>query len=244
MAQIGRDDLPDIPAAIITPLERQFPDLSAAAPDGLLAWGGNLEPPTLIAAYRRGIFPWFNRGDPILWWSPDPRCILIPAEFRLSTRSARKIRSLNFTFSLDAAFEEVIDGCSRAGRSDTWITDEMRHAYLRLHCLGVAHSVETWQAGELAGGLYGLALGRAFFGESMFHRCPEASRAALARLVAQLRDWDFQLIDCQQATPHMLRMGARLVPRGEFMNLLGAALSCANPCASNWQAGRQEISLQ
>jgi leucyl/phenylalanyl-tRNA--protein transferase len=203
-----------------------FPDPCAAEPDGLLAAGGDLSPPRLLEAYRCGIFPWFSVGNAPLWWSPDPRCILLPEEFRLPRSMKRALRDRPFDYSFDTAFAEVIRACAgpRREQADTWLTSEMIAAYERMHRLGSAHSVEAWREGRLAGGLYGLALGGAFFGESMFYRDPDASKAALVFLVGELAKNGFSLVDCQQTTPHMLRFGAKEVSRAEFTARLDAAL--------------------
>lgn len=208
-------------------LAAQFPPPGAARADGLLCAGGDLRPERLLAAYSRGIFPWYEEGLPILWWSPDPRCVLQPESFHLPSRSARALRRRPFELTLDAAFSQVIRACAgpRATGSGTWLTPEMIAAYERLHALGYAHSVEAWQDGSLAGGLYGVALGRAFFGESMFHRVSEASRAALAGLVALLRLRGAELLDCQQQTPHIMRMGGVMLPRASFLERLARALA-------------------
>ena len=203
-----------------------FPDPLDAEPDGLLAVGGDLSPHRLVAAYCLGLFPWYHEDTPPLWWTPNPRCILLPEEFHLSRSLARTMKSGRFSFSFDKAFTEVIQNCAapRGDYEGTWILPEVVTAYTRLHKLGVAHSVEAWQGGELAGGLYGVALGSVFFGESMFFRKPDASKAAFAYLVTQLREHGFTLIDCQQVTSHLLRFGARPVPRSDFMERLDKAL--------------------
>lgn len=215
--------------AIFSRLAARFPDPATGAADAPLCMGGDLEPIRLLAAYSRGIFPWFGPGLPLLWWSPDPRCVLLPADFHLPRRSARTLRAAPFSLTLDAAFGRVIGACAapRAGADGTWITPQMAAAYERLHALGYAHSVEAWRGERLVGGLYGVALGGAFFGESMFHTEPEASRAALAALVGLLRRRGVSLLDCQQATPHMERMGARLMPRRAFLRELATALGPA-----------------
>ena len=216
--------------AIFSRLAARFPDPARGPADAPLCMGGDLEPIRLLAAYSRGIFPWFGPGLPLLWWSPDPRCVLLPEEFHLPRRSARTLRVSPFTLTLDAAFGRVISACAapRAGADGTWITPQMAAAYERLHALGYAHSVEAWRGEELVGGLYGVALGGAFFGESMFHTEPEASRAALAGLVGLLKHRGVRLLDCQQATPHMERMGARLLPRSVFLRELTEALGPAS----------------
>ncbi len=208
-----------------------FPDPSEAEPDGLLAVGGDLQPWRMIAAYESGIFPWYSQESPILWWSPDPRCVLFPEELHVSRSMARIMRRQEFELSFDLAFESVIEGCA-SGRQDhrgAWLVPEMIEAYTRLHHLGLAHSVEAWRNGELVGGIYGLALGRVFFGESMFHKCPNASKAALVFLVENLRDMGFELIDCQQETAHLARFGARGIPRSEFIKLLKKGLEFPAP---------------
>ncbi len=203
-----------------------FPPVEQAEPDGLLAVGGDLSPERLLHAYSKGIFPWYGPGSPILWWSPDPRLVLFPEELHVS-RSLRKVlRREPFQVSFDRAFPEVIGYCAAASRPDgpgTWLVPDMQRAYNLLHEVGLAHSVEVWESGELVGGLYGVALGRVFFGESMFHLRPNASKVALVHLVQRLRRWDFQLLDCQQTTAHMQRFGAREIRRWEFMTILEEA---------------------
>lgn len=204
-----------------------FPDPFDAEPDGLLAVGGSLDPARLVAAYCAGIFPWYQDDCPPLWWSPDPRCILLPEEFHMPRSLARTLKAGVFSFTFDQAFSQVLEGCAglRREQSGTWLIPEMREAYVRLYDLGLAHSVEAWHNGQLAGGLYGVALGKVFFGESMFFRYPDASKAAFAYLVARLREASFSLIDCQQETANLLRFGARSVPRLEFMKRLGKAVA-------------------
>ncbi|MEO8444186.1 MAG: leucyl/phenylalanyl-tRNA--protein transferase [Gammaproteobacteria bacterium] len=202
-----------------------FPDAerAAAEPDGLLAVGGDLSPERLLAAYHRGIFPWYEAGQPILWWSPNPRAVLIPSKLRISRSLRRTVRSDRFRVSVDQAFAAVLDGCAAARATPgTWITAEMRAAYLRLHELGYAHSVETWHGSELVGGLYGLALGQLFFGESMFSRATDASKVALVRLVRLAEDRDLRLIDCQVANPHLASLGSELMPRTAFLDVVRA----------------------
>src|SRR6266545_3923830 len=204
-----------------------FPPPELADESGLLAVGGDLTPERLLLAYSLGIFPWYGERLPILWHSPDPRMVL-EAEKLLLSRSLRKeLRRGRYQVRLDTAFEEVIRGCAetpRPGQDGTWLTDEMVEAYLRLHRLGYAHSAEAWRGDELAGGLYGVSLGGAFFGESMFARAPDASKAAFAVLVGQLARWNIRLIDCQVHTEHMARFGAELWPRAIFLRALTAAL--------------------
>ena len=208
-----------------------FPAVETALrePNGLLAAGGDLSPARLLDAYCRGIFPWFSPRDPILWWSPDPRMVLIPAEFKLSRSLARVIRNGGFEMRFDTAFESVMRACAapRAGQHGTWIQEDMIAAYCTLQELGYAHSVETWREGELVGGLYGIAIGRMFYGESMFSRKANASKVALAHLARQLERWDFELIDCQMNTPHLASLGAREIPRAEFVGRLQELVNCA-----------------
>jgi leucyl/phenylalanyl-tRNA--protein transferase len=201
--------------------ESCFPpvDTALAHPNGLLAKGGDLSLPRLLDAYRHGIFPWFNPGEPILWWSPDPRMVLVPDEIRVGRSLARRLRNAGFETRVDTAFVEVMRGCAepRQGEVGTWISPVMIAAYSRLFEAGFAHSVETWHDGRLVGGLYGVAIGRMFYGESMFSRMPDASKVALVRLAQQLHAWGFGLIDCQMETPHLARMGARPIPRAAFV---------------------------
>jgi len=206
----------------------EFPPtrLALKDPSGLLAIGGDLSPEWLLAAYRRGIFPWYSDDQPILWWSPSPRCVVFPDQFRIG-RSLRKVlRRGAFKVTFDRAFARVIEVCrkSRANTEGTWITTEMRDAYLEMHHLGHAHSVEVWREDRLVGGLYGLALGRIFFGESMFHRETDASKVAFVHLVRQLELWGCPLIDCQVGNPHLTSLGAVEVPRGDFERLLAAGI--------------------
>lgn len=203
-----------------------FPDPFDAEPDGLLAVGGELSPHRLIAGYCIGVFPWYHDDLPRMWWTPDPRCILLPEEFHLSRSLGRLMRAGRFAYSFDRAFAEVVQGCAgpRGDYEGTWLVPEMIEAYTNLHRLGLAHSVEAWEDGELAGGLYGVALGGVFFGESMFFTKANASKAAFAHLVPELARAGFTLIDCQQVTDNMVRFGARPVPREEFMARLARAL--------------------
>ena len=201
-----------------------FPSLEQALlePNGLLAAGGSLTPARLLDAYRHGIFPWFNSADPILWWSPDPRMVLFPDKFKISHSLRKTLHNQVYEVRTDTAFEEVMRACAapREGQDGTWIHDEMIAAYTALHRLGYAHSVETWEDGELIGGLYGMSIGRMFYGESMFSRRSDASKVALAHLAAQLRRWNFGMIDCQMNTPHLASLGAREIPRTEFVQRL------------------------
>ena len=187
-------------------------------PNGLLAAGGDLSPERLIDAYRRSIFPWYGEGDPILWWSPDPRLVLFPGELKISRSLGKSIRKGNYEFRLDSAFEEVVKRCAepRTMGAGTWISPQIIEAYCRLHQLGLAHSAETWIENELAGGLYGVSMGKVFFGESMFSRKTDASKIAFVHLVHQLERWGFRMIDCQVKTPHLVSLGAREITREEF----------------------------
>ena len=201
-------------APVFPPLEKAL-----AEPNGLLAAGGDLDPQRILAAYRRGIFPWYSAGEPILWWSPDPRMVLFPAELKISGSLAKTLRNANYEVQLDTAFDDVIHACAvkpRDGQPGTWITVEMQQAYRALHRLGYAHSVETWIGGKLAGGLYGIALGQAFYGESMFSHVRDASKIALAHLCAHLKRRGFGIIDCQMETAHLASLGARPIPRRDF----------------------------
>lgn len=201
-----------------------FPDISNALqePNGLLAVGGDLSVERLLAAYQQGIFPWFERGQPILWWSPDPRMVLFPAELHLSRSLRRTLRKQPFTVSANRDFAGVIRGCAapRDYTSETWITPAMQDAYLRLHDSGFAHSVEVREGDDLVGGLYGLDIGGVFFGESMFSRRDEASKIAFVYLVKHLQAWDYRLIDCQVSSEHLAGFGAREIDRNAFRLLL------------------------
>jgi leucyl/phenylalanyl-tRNA--protein transferase len=206
-----------------------FPPVEEALrdPNGLLAAGGDLSTPRLLQAYERGIFPWFGDGDPVLWWSPDPRMVLATDEMRV-TRSLRKtIRAGRFRITADTAFPSVMAACAepRPDQDGTWITSDVFDAYCTLASLGVAHSIEAWEGTTLVGGLYGVALGRMFFGESMFARRSDASKVALAHLVRQLRRWGFPLIDCQMSTSHLASLGARTVSRAEFLTVVRRCVS-------------------
>lgn len=217
-----------------------FPPVEEALrePNGLLAAGGDLAPPRLLDAYARGIFPWFGDGDPLLWWSPDPRMVLWLGELHISRSLRRTLRSGRYRVTLDQAFAAVVAGCAepREEEGGTWITPEMVEAYGTLAALGHAHSVEVWSRdGALAGGLYGVALGRMFFGESMFSRRPDASKVALASLAAQLEGWGFELLDCQMSTAHLASLGAREIPRAEFLRHL-RRLVALPPVPSPWTA--------
>lgn len=209
--------------------EIRFPHPSLADKDGLLAIGGDLSAERLLQAYANGIFPWFDEGSPILWWSPDPRMILVPSEFKRSKSLLQTIRRGTMEIRFDHDFPGVIAACAIAGNREeegTWITRDMQEAYIKLHELGYAHSVETYLDGKLAGGLYGISLGKAFFGESMFFRERDASKVALAALVDRALEWGFHFIDAQQRTEHLRSLGARPVQRKTFLELLGTAVIC------------------
>jgi leucyl/phenylalanyl-tRNA--protein transferase len=198
-----------------------FPPVEQALrdPNGLLAAGADLSPERLLDAYRHGVFPWFNQGEPILWWSPDPRMVLLPGELKVSRSLMKRLRRRQFEVRADSAFAEVLRACAapRAAQSGTWITPKMQRAYLRMHELGYAHSVESWQDGTLLGGLYGMAIGRAFYGESMFSSRTDASKVALAHLVRYLESRGFRVLDCQMSTTHLASLGAREISRSEFV---------------------------
>ncbi|HEY3306182.1 MAG TPA: leucyl/phenylalanyl-tRNA--protein transferase [Candidatus Binatia bacterium] len=207
--------------------ELLFPPPDHAEPDGLLAVGGDLSSERLLLAYRLGIFPWYGEGLPILWWSPDPRLIMEPRDFHASRRLRRTLRQGRFQVTFDRSFASVILACASVPRRDqdgTWITSEMQQAYIRLHELGYAHSVESWLEGNLVGGIYGVSLGKCFFGESMFSRETNASKAAMAMLVRHLSSWGFHMLDAQVTTRHLLNLGAKEVPRKVFLEKLRAAL--------------------
>lgn len=213
-----------------------FPPLERALgePSGLLCAGGDLSPARILDAYRHGIFPWFSPGEPILWWSPDPRMVLVPGEFRISRSLRRTLRAGRYEVRLDNAFPSVIRACAetpRDGQPGTWITREMQQAYRRLHELGYAHSVETWMNGKLAGGLYGLAIGGMFYGESMFAHVTDASKIAAAHLARFLEAHGFGMIDCQMNTPHLASLGAREIPRHDFIARLRELTATDRPAA-------------
>jgi leucyl/phenylalanyl-tRNA---protein transferase len=208
---------PDDPADRFPPVARALAD-----PPGLLAMGGDLSIPRLLAGYARGIFPWYSSGQPILWWSPDPRAVLIPAELKISRSLAKRVRVGSYMTFTDRDFAATIAACAapRANSAETWITAEMRAAYQALHEAGYAHSIETWCGDELIGGLYGVQLGGVFFGESMFSRRTDASKVALVRLALECQQRSVAVIDCQMATRHLASLGARTLPRGQFLELL------------------------
>lgn len=215
-----------------------FPPIRRALrePNGLLAAGADLSPERLLAAYRRGIFPWFSEGDPILWWSPDPRMVLFPEDFRITRSLAKTLRNGRHEVRVDTEFRAVMEACAapRDGQDGTWITTTMMDAYSRMHDLGHAHSVETWIDGQLVGGLYGMAVGRVFYGESMFTRVRDASKIALAHLVALVVAKGFGMIDCQMVTNHLASLGARPIAREEFSARI-AELVNSGPEPARWQ---------
>jgi len=216
-----------------------FPPLEQALtqPNGLLAAGGALEPQWLLTAYRQGIFPWYSPGEPILWWSPDPRLVLLPDELHISRSLRKTLRRCPFELRVDSAFSAVIEACAapRAPALGTWISAEMRAAYLAMHELGYAHSVECWRDGRLVGGLYGMALGRVFFGESMFSLATDASKVAFAHLVRFLRTQGYAIIDCQMKTAHLMSLGAREITRQQFLDMLDQH-ACAPRSLHRWPA--------
>ncbi|OGI43872.1 MAG: leucyl/phenylalanyl-tRNA--protein transferase [Candidatus Muproteobacteria bacterium RBG_16_64_11] len=206
----------------------RFPPVETSTPEGLVAVGGDLRPERLLAAYRHGIFPWYGADQPILWWSPDPRTVLFPAKLKIARSLRKTLRQGKFRVTLDQAFDTVMRACAgpRGDQpSGTWITPAMHEAYVRLHALGHAHSVEAWDDGQLVGGLYGVALGAAFFGESMFSRATDASKVAFVHLVRQLEAWGYALVDCQVASAHLFSLGAEEIPRTDFLAQLAAALA-------------------
>jgi leucyl/phenylalanyl-tRNA--protein transferase len=211
------------------PSDLRFPPVDLATPEGLLAVGGDLRPERLLEAYRHGIFPWYSDDQPILWWSPDPRTVLFPAKLHISRSLKRSLRPGLFSVTFDRCFRDVMQQCAgprpQYPEGGTWITAEMLDAYTRLHEQGYAHSVETWREGYLVGGVYGVALGGAFFAESMFTLVPDASKVALVSLVRQLQAWGFSLMDCQQSSPHVMALGAEDIPRRDFLDHLAEALA-------------------
>ena len=220
-----------------------FPDAREGSDEGLLAYGGDLNPNRLLTAYRKGIFPWFNEDDPILWWSPNPRLVLYPDEFKESKSLRRVIRNKGFEIKFDTNFKAVIEYCSRVprhGQEGTWLTEEMKGAYIELYNMGFAHSVETYYEGKLVGGFYGVAMGKAFFGESMFSLMPNASKVALRVLSNIFIKKCYDFIDCQVETPHLMSLGARLISRDEFLDQLEDALSKPSDLGS-WSDWSQYI---
>jgi leucyl/phenylalanyl-tRNA---protein transferase len=204
--------------------QQAFPPIQYALqePNGLLAFGGCLSPQRIINAYKSGVFPWYNPGEPILWWSPNPRLVLLPTQLKVSRSLEKTLRKHLFTIRYDNDFISVINACAepRAYSTDTWISEDMQQAYSKLHSEGVAHSFEAWADGELVGGLYGLAIGRVFFGESMFHRQTDASKVVFVHLVRQLHIWGYQMIDCQVSSAHLQSFGATEISRDMFQALL------------------------
>ena len=217
----------------------QFPDPGYALeePNGLLAVGGDLSPARLLNAYRQGIFPWYSEGQPILWWSPHPRAVLYPDQLKISRSLKKSLRKRPFRVTLDTDFAKVIEACSEPRRDTdgTWITEEMKEAYMQLHQIGFAHSVECWENDELVGGLYGVSMGKVFFGESMFARRTDASKIGFAHLVEQLKRWGFGLIDCQIHSGHLSSLGAQDIPREEFLRLLDSWCDPFEAHQGKWQ---------
>ncbi|NVO20727.1 MAG: leucyl/phenylalanyl-tRNA--protein transferase [Bacteroidetes bacterium] len=214
-------------AYLISKKDLYFPDPDEADDSGLLAVGGDLCKDRLLLAYSTGIFPWYEQGMPILWWSPDPRMVLFPHKMIISHSLRQAIRKESFRITFDREFEKVIRECSNTPRRDqdgTWITSEMKAAYYRLHLAGYAHSIEAWLDDILVGGLYGVSMGRAFFGESMFHTETNASKVALFHLVEKLKEWDFAIIDAQVYTNHLESLGGELIPRDRYLSILGPAI--------------------
>ena len=213
------------------PHDLSFPAVEQATSEGLLAIGGDLRPERLLEAYRRGIFPWYNEDQPILWWSPDPRTVLFPERLHVSRSLKRSLRPGHFAITFDTCFESIVRQCAgprpQYPEGGTWITPAMIEAYTALHREGYAHSIETWQDGRLVGGLYGVAIGRAFFAESMFTKVDDASKVALVCLVRQLEAWSFRIVDCQQSSPHVLRLGAEEIPRRSYIEHVATAVAVA-----------------
>ncbi|MCG8684324.1 MAG: leucyl/phenylalanyl-tRNA--protein transferase [Desulfobacterales bacterium] len=224
----------------------EFPPAWLARSDGLLCIGGDLEPQRLILAYRNGIFPWFSNNEPILWWSPDPRLVLDPSDVKISRSLKKKIRKASFSIKINTAFEQTIIACSQPRQNKdegTWLVDEMIEAYIMLHKMGYAHSVEAWQDGCLAGGLYGVSIGKSFFGESMFSKVPDASKVALVALAEYLDLHEFDMIDCQVTTDHLLRMGAKEISRDNFIDILNRSVKAQVP-ENIWSSGRKLVPLK
>ena len=219
------------------------PCFALEEPNGLLAVGGDLSPARLLNAYRQGIFPWYSDGQPILWWSPAPRAVLFPEQLKIRRSLRKRLRNGGFQLSLDSAFGEVIKACSaaRQHQDGTWITAEMKQAYMHLHRLGFAHSVEVWLDGKLVGGLYGVSMGKVFFGESMFSKERDASKVALVYLVRQLLAWEFALIDCQVGSAHLASLGACEIPRERFLELLDQHCEPVECHQGHWQFDQQDM---
>ena len=217
---------------------QSFPPVALALsePDGLLAVGGCLSTQRIINAYSLGIFPWYSNEDPILWWSPDPRLVIFPDKLHISKSLQKTLRKQHFQISFDTAFSEVIEACAapRSQETGTWLTPEMQAAYIRLHKEGYAHSVEAWHDNQLVGGLYGIAVGQVFFGESMFHSKTDASKVAFVSLIQQLSNWGYQLIDCQVHTQHLVKLGAEEITRTHFSSLL-QQYHQRKPVSTAWQ---------
>lgn len=224
--------------------DQRFPPVETSTAEGLLAVGGDLTPERLQDAYRHGVFPWYNPGQPILWWSPDPRAVLYPEKLKISRSLRQTLKRGHLRVSMDTCFRAVMQACAAPREQypggGTWITDDMVTAYCALHDLGVAHSIEVWNGRQLVGGLYGVALGGVFFGESMFARETDASKVALVALVSKLREWKFALLDCQLPSAHLASLGAQALPRRLFLAELDHALTlCGRP--GRWQG---EIATQ
>jgi leucyl/phenylalanyl-tRNA--protein transferase len=216
-----------MPIYLLHENEYFFPSAEEANEDGLLAIGGDLHPERLLNAYAGGIFPWFSEDDEIMWWSPDPRTIMLLDEFKTSKSLMQSVRNRGYEFKMDTAFREVIESCAEVYRKDedsTWITKGMIDAYCKMHEFGVAHSAETWYEGELVGGLYGISLGKAFFGESMFFKKRDASKVAYYHLIQHLKELNFDFIDTQMSTSHLISLGAKEIPRKDFLSLLTESL--------------------
>ncbi len=224
-----------------------FPPIDRALrhPNGLLAAGGDLSAERVLSAYRNGIFPWYSEGEPLLWWSPDPRMVLYTEELKVSRTLAKSMRNRGYEVRVDTAFARVLEGCAgtRRDQPGTWLGPEMRTAYLRLHKLGYAHCFETWQGDTLVGGLYGIAIGRMFYGESMFSRATDASKVALAALARELNARNFPVIDCQMNTPHLASLGAREIMRVDFLHAVSALVNYAEP-AGRWNLSDPRITRQ
>jgi len=211
-------------------------DYALEEPNGLLCVGGDLSPERLLAAYRYSLFPWFNDDQPILWWSPNPRAVLFPADIHISRSLRKAIRKKKYYVTFDQCFTDVVAACAepRPYEANTWISDEIRRAYTQLHQMGYAHSVEVWQGEQLVGGLYGIALGKVFFGESMFSRATDSSKIAFVYLTRQLQQWGFQLIDCQVASEHLTSLGAIDIDRNQFIDLLNQHSETAVQRSTPW----------